>query len=378
MSAAPTPVPGTVRGPVCPTVGRPLAQLDGGLARVRVPGGRLAADGLRALAGAAAEHGNGVLEVTNRANVQLRGVAEPAALPGAIEAAGLSAGEAGDRRRSVVVAPLAGLDGTPDVDGLLADLLAALGAADLDGLSPKWGASIDTGGPHGLAGRRDDVVVAVGTGAVEVRADGTTWSGPPDDPAAVAAAVVGAARGTLGRPRRPVATGGHQAAAGPVGAAPRWVGAQPWLGRLDPSAALAVADAAERHAGGAVRLTPWRGVVLPLAGPGALADLAAAGLLTDPADPAVAVVACAGPAGCPAALADVQVDAAAVAAGRRQAGRLPLAVHVSGCAKRCAHPAPAGRTLVAVAPGRYDVFDGADRPLATDLPASAAVEQATR
>jgi precorrin-3B synthase len=140
----------------------------------------------------------------------------------------------------------------------------------------------------------------------------------------------------------------------------------PPLGRLDPETADAVADAVAAHGTGEVRLTPWRSIVVPGATAGALA---AAGLLTDPTDPATAVVACAGATGCTAGLTDAPADALAVARARTT----PLAVHVSGCAKRCAHPAPAARTLVAVAPGRYDVLGPDDRPLASGLGVAAAV-----
>ncbi|MGW4686345.1 hypothetical protein ACWEPM_15790 [Streptomyces sp. NPDC004244] len=89
---------------------------------------------------------------------------------------------------------------------------------------------------------------------------------------------------------------------------------------------------------GRIRLTPWRGVVVPgLAvdrAPEALAALADAGLVTAPDHPWRSVTACTGRPGCAKSLADVRADARAVAA--RATG--PLPVHWSGCERRCGHP----------------------------------------
>ncbi|WP_438310746.1 cobalamin biosynthesis protein CobG [Streptomyces sp. HUAS TT3] len=89
---------------------------------------------------------------------------------------------------------------------------------------------------------------------------------------------------------------------------------------------------------GRMRLTPWRGIVVPgLAAdraPEALAALADAGLVTAPDHPWRSVTACTGRPGCAKSLADVRADARAVAA--RATG--PLPVHWSGCERRCGHP----------------------------------------
>src|SRR5918911_2667097 len=63
----------------CPGALQTHAAADGGLARVRVPGGTLTGAQLRVLAGAARDLGDGALELTSRGNVQLRGLADGAA-----------------------------------------------------------------------------------------------------------------------------------------------------------------------------------------------------------------------------------------------------------------------------------------------------------
>jgi precorrin-3B synthase len=105
------------------------------------------------------------------------------------------------------------------------------------------------------------------------------------------------------------------------------------LGRLTAAQLTWLADRlGERTA----RVTPWRSVVLPHPpdGPGLLRDAAGAGFGTDDASVYRRVTACAGRPGCASALADVQADAAALAA--RWPDRL---VHVSGCARHCGRPA---------------------------------------
>ncbi|HET9692027.1 MAG TPA: hypothetical protein VFP61_12810 [Acidimicrobiales bacterium] len=354
----------------CPSVANVVARVDGGLARVKVPAGRLAVTALRAVAGAATARAGGVIEITGRANLQLRGVHDPAGLAADVAAADLTAGELGDLRRGVVAPPLAGLDPTAldDPTPLIAPLLAALGAApELDRLSPKWGVTLDAGGAWPLAGRRDDVVVeARGGGRWAVR---TAAADRVVGAAEVPAAVVGAAVAGVDRPRTTVTVRGAGRATGPLGAGPgrgtlrRWWGATPWLGRLTAATAAALADAAEAAGAAEVRLTPWRGVVVATSAP-----LAVDGLVDDPADPAAGAVACVGAAGCTSGLADAPADAAAVVAALRRRGGPPVPFHVSGCPKGCAGGTAVARTFVAVAPGRYDVLDGTGTVVARAVP----------
>jgi sulfite reductase beta subunit-like hemoprotein len=107
------------------------------------------------------------------------------------------------------------------------------------------------------------------------------------------------------------------------------------LGRLSPDQARVLAVVTD-----AVRLTPWRTVVLldltrPLAEHVAR-RLEAAGLVTDPASPWVGVTACTGRPGCAKSLADVQTDAARWVAD--QAGPPARPVHWAGCERRCGQP----------------------------------------
>nr|MDT0667615.1 precorrin-3B synthase [Micromonospora sp. DSM 115978] len=80
------------------------------LARVRVPGGRLAARQAVALAAAASDYGDGHLELTSRANLQVRGI-EPghvAAFAARLTDAGLLPSPTHEKIRNIVASPLSG------------------------------------------------------------------------------------------------------------------------------------------------------------------------------------------------------------------------------------------------------------------------------
>jgi precorrin-3B synthase len=96
-----------------------------------------------------------------------------------------------------------------------------------------------------------------------------------------------------------------------------------------------------------IRPTPWR--MLFVVGASRMPEIP--GLITDPAEPMLRVTACTGAPGCPQGQGQTRPLAHALAA-HLPAGR---ALHVSGCAKGCAHPGPADLTLVAT-PGGYDLI----------------------
>jgi precorrin-3B synthase len=451
----------------CPTARRPFVAADGLLVRVRVAGGELTVARLRAVAAAADRHGNGVVELTSRANVQLRGVRPEAlaTLVAELVAAGLlPADEADEPRCDVVVPPTAGLDPSEPVDvrAIAADLrarLAALAATTIpDRWPPKAAIVVDGGGFPSLRGRPADVGLAAvrrtDTGAVAVELAVATPlppdpTGPPGATALVVAprhaaaaaaglvalavrapasatspggggptrvrdlvaehgldAVIDRLRATLpspalddppvvarvarthlvsvvGRPAGPrseTGLGGEAPAGaplgriGPAGDGTVAIGAAAPLGRLDGRTLAALADAlAEAGVGGpqntgddagAVRVTPWRSVLVP-AVPGARVEvlvgrLAALGFVLDAADPAAAVVACAGSVRCAAGHAEAEADGHRLIAHLRAtapaAGSAPVGVHLSGCAKRCASRAVHDVTFVGTPGGGYDAF----------------------
>ncbi|MEU9485331.1 precorrin-3B synthase [Streptomyces decoyicus] len=144
------------------------------------------------------------------------------------------------------------------------------------------------------------------------------------------------------------------------------------LGRLSAAQWRLLTAIAADDGSGALRLTPWRGIVLPglpaAAAPRRLAELTTAGLVTDPASPWHRLGACTGRPGCAKSLTDVRADAtAALATGTAVPGGPPtgpapegLPVYWSGCARRCGHPHGTWIDVLATAEGYRVALVGPD------------------
>jgi precorrin-3B synthase len=146
---------------------------DGGICRVRLAGGELTSAQARAIAASSVRHATGVLEATNRSNLQIRGVRnigneEHTALTQALFGAGLGPGTPGaDEVRNLMLSPTAGIDAHALLDTrvLARSLLARLErdfAAIADdiaqpGLSPKFAIQIDGGEALAMLDHHHDI-----------------------------------------------------------------------------------------------------------------------------------------------------------------------------------------------------------------------------
>ncbi|GLB62143.1 precorrin-3B synthase [Dietzia sp. NCCP-2495] len=160
----------TDRGDNCPGTVRVHPAADGGLARLRFPGGRLRPTDWAALAQIATDHG-GDLHLTSRGNIQVRGVRDEALLRDRVEAAGLLPSVAHDRVRNILASPMAGrLAGHHDLGQLPEFLDAALMARDdVAALSGRFLFGFDDGSGDVLAHSPDLAAVA----GVDASADGS-------------------------------------------------------------------------------------------------------------------------------------------------------------------------------------------------------------
>jgi precorrin-3B synthase len=324
----------------CPTALRPMPSGDGLLVRVRPWCGAFTREQAAGLADIAEAFGNGHIDLTRRANLQIRGVREEGlpALHAALDRLGLLDEE---DARNVMVGPLAG----PEARALALSLGRALPA----GLPAKFGCLVDDGGPLSIAGERADVALCLTPEGVAVRLDGE-WLGVTPAELAVSAAFGG--HRSFARMTMTPVPGRRQ-----LGRVGRFTGLAAPFGRLEAVQLRALATAAGVTE---VRLSPWRApyVDAPVDG--------LPGLIVDDTDPLLRIEACPGAPACASATVDTRADARRLAALG-----LPGTIHVSGCAKGCARSAPADLVLVGEQ-GRYGVVrhgtarDPASRTVSSD------------
>jgi precorrin-3B synthase len=446
-----------LRPSACPGLLRIVAARDGGICRIKLPGGELSAGQAEAIADVSERHAAGVVELTNRANLQVRGVRSgheaaliaalvdaglgPIGALGAADASSLLPPSAADDVRNVMVSPTAGRDPFAlfDTRLLSTELLTLLQSdARFAGLSPKFALLLDGGErlarldhPHdvwlaatqaedgvrfvfGLAGCPPVVADANADADADADADAFQHTDShssavhphPNDTGALGAVLPAQAKDLV---RALLHTFLDLAAADatrmrhlltahsidavlqhaqkyvdfplsrdtslanwqrgtPADATLRLgvhaqrvvgtlhVGGQPPLGRLDAATLRGLATLAQQQGNGTLRMTPWQSVLLPdiaaNAAPAVLAEMNALGLACDPAQPITHLIACAGSTGCAKSLADTKADALLLA------DRLPdgIDVHLSGCPRSCAAAHCAPYTLLAAAPGIYDLY----------------------
>lgn len=410
LSARPSATP--IRPSACPGLLRIVPALDGGICRIKLPGGVLSADQALAVADAAERFAGGVIEATNRGNLQIRGIGtNHDGLIASLLDAGLGpSNPASDDVRNLMLSPTAGLDPQQllDVRPLAGQILHSLEHHPrFHELSPKFALSLDGGEGLAMLEHPHDLWLSA------VQVDGRTLLGfglagcsATDSPVAAvvpetAHALVVAVLETfleLARPdqtrmrdllkempvtrfiehvaarlpqqlvvdqkvtdwrRAPIRPFAHigtysQGTAGVVA-----VGAGVPLGRLRPSMLREAARLATAFGDSQLCMTPWQSLMLrnvPAENSAPVLDgLGQAGLLVDAAQSLSKIVACTGSAACAKGLADTKADGLRLAALLQENG-ISRAVHLSGCTRSCAAAHVMPVTLLAGSPGRYDLY----------------------
>ena len=140
------PINAPVRRGACPGLSAPMATGDGLLARL-TPAGTIPIVAFAGLCAAARQHGNGIIEVTSRGSVQIRGLSEASAARFAAEVSTL--GIPASDGIPVIADPLSGLDrgSLLDAEPVAAELREALASAPfVSRLSAKLSIAVDGGG----------------------------------------------------------------------------------------------------------------------------------------------------------------------------------------------------------------------------------------
>ena len=357
----------------CPSALRPMLSGDGLVVRLRPSGGRLSAGQAVGIAELAQRCGNGLVDLTSRANLQIRGVrkdSHESLVHGLVQLGLVDDDQAMEAQRNIVVAPF-WREGD-DTYALAAELEHALAMRQL-GLPEKFGFAIDCGPRRVLAQASADIRIERDVdGGLIVRADGV--------PQGRAVAGTEAVETAMSLAEWFVASGGAKDGRGRM-AAHVAHGAKPpdtLAGHAEPAAAVSLEPGIHRNGAlvglafgqtqcktldflaglaSGLRLTPWRMILVE-----GLREMPQhEDILTRAADPLLRVVACTGAPACPEAHTETRKLAAALAPHLAPDMRL----HVSGCAKGCALPSASDITLVGTPDGFDLVRNGSPR----DVPA---------
>jgi len=393
----------------CPGLSQPMPTGDGLLVRLTPTGATIRPEAFIALCAAARSCGNGVIEVTSRGSIQVRGLTERsverlAAMIGRIDLP-VSDGP------PVVCDCLAGLDGEEvlDAGALAAQLRGAIASVSFTtDLEPKVSVAVDGGGALHLDGVPADVRlramasdgrvyfhVSVGGDAEVAQPIGAVASEHAVEAALHMLDVIAAGRA---RAREIVAGSGAGAfrraiadirldltppplrpPSDPIGTHAlrddgMALGFALAFGHADSTALEALARAAASAGGSGLRTAPGRALLAIGIGKDRAAHVVASaeelGFIVRAEDPRRQIVACAGAPICAAAEIPARALAPGLAGRVAMAGRDAPMVHVSGCAKGCACARSAPVTVVGLDGRCGMVVNGSarDRPLATLTP----------
>jgi len=395
-----------LRRGACPGLSQPMATGDGLLARIRPTGATISCAAFAALCAAGRSCGNGVIEITSRGSLQIRGLTESSAQRFATTVGRIDI--AFCEGPPVLINSLAGLDPDEalDVSTIAGELRRALAATAFSAdIGPKVSIALDGGGVLHLDAVAADVRMRAEDGGIRLHVavggdgDSATHLGAVATEHAVEAAMnimrMIAAAGRTARARDIAAAGGaaafRQAIADiliDVPRAPRRSPAEPVgthvldgescavglglaFGHADSTALEKLAHAASLAGATGLRTAPGHAILvvgLPRDTAARLTDIAQQlGFIVSAQDSRRQIIACAGAPICAAAEIATRAVAPILASDAVISGHAAPMVHVSGCAKGCACSRSMPLTVVGIGGRCGVVVNGSahDQPLVT-------------
>jgi precorrin-3B synthase len=394
----------------CPGALTPMESGDGLLMRAKVVGSKLSLTQAREIAAIALDCGNGRIDLSQRAQLQIRGVTETTltAAQARLKSIGLLALDAAtESRLNIVASPLAN-SASFDANEIAARLARAIAEDQaLKALPGKFLFLVDDGSAPGLRDVDADIRLEARGALFAVVLDGARDQAVIASPTAAIDAAVALARAFIelragrafelrrmralvdamgaepllrssGLTSEPYSSTCRQGALSDLLGARRvgenfFTGFAAPFGRFLAGEFANLADAASREGATELRLTPWRAILAPtrsLEQAARVVEAARAlGFIVDAADARLAIAACPGAPECSQAKGPTRIGLDAIANVARALSRGGIGAHVSGCAKGCAKPTATPLTLVANG-GLFDlVYNGAasDAPAATGL-----------
>lgn len=395
--------------PTCPGLFSGSRARDGILSRMRIPGGILNVQQCGAIADLVDRYSSGYVQVTNRANLQIRDL-NSAISPEVwqnLQKLGLASRlfEV-DSIRNIMASPTAGIDRQSLLD--IRPLVQAWddylqSHPELSELSPKFSVGFDGGESVSIRAIRNDILLAAERQCADseivfkLHLNGATEIVIPEAKCiSVLAALTSAyleytknqplIEGKKPRLRHLLADWGvekyleqiqhnlpfalqrssiassdksipnHQH----LGIHPQqqsgfsYIGIALPLGKLESKQLRNLANLAQNFAGGTLRLTPWQNLLISDIPNSRICEveksIARLGLHSSTTNLDSCLVACAGSSGCASAMTDTQSHAIEMVkdlAEKLQIDR-PINIHFSGCEKCCAQHSPIDITLVGI------------------------------
>jgi len=383
------PIPPRIKG-WCPSIAQPMLAGDGFLMRINIEKPLTPAIFSR-IGELAKSYGSGLIDLTRRGNLQIRGVTEQNISTLQQELSTLGLDESVSRKPHIIGMPLLGLDeaAPQKLHSLIADLESALFELASQ-LPPKFCLLVDDSGviplddipaDIRLISTLDGCLVAIGNvghivalarlpvaqtaaavlSLVRVFAQHSPFHDARRMSDLIKAIGTDKIASLVGLQQTP-----HMLASRPfklrqvIGQHELFFGAAAPYGRLNSAQVEAIASAAH----GEIRVTPWRSLLLPPSLENASTAFESADLIVNPDDPRLKIIACPGKNFCASGEIDTHRLGSFFAAALKKAKEQNPLIHISGCKKGCAHSNPAALTFVgesgainAVRNGRTD-----DRP----------------